>query len=57
MKMSTFSDMDVDSLPNEVLQQYIADFQTRLAAEKSNEILKLEKQKKELFDHLYCISS
>mmetsp|Transcript_28244 Transcript_28244/g.71697 ORF Transcript_28244/g.71697 Transcript_28244/m.71697 type:complete len:550 (-) Transcript_28244:420-2069(-) len=45
-------DMDVDSLPNEVLQQYIADFQTRLAAEKSNEILKLEKQKKELFDHI-----
>merc|ERR1712194_591272 len=45
-------DADIDSLPNEVLQQYIADFQTRLAAEKSDQILKLEKQKKELFDNV-----
>ncbi|CAD7927367.1 unnamed protein product [Amoebophrya sp. A120] len=45
-------DADIETLPNEVLQQYIADFQSRLAAEKSENILKLEKQKKELFNHL-----
>eukprot|EP00925_Amoebophrya_sp_RCC4383_P006962 GSA25T00005839001.1 len=49
---TALKDADVDTLPNEVLQQYIADFQSRLAEEKSDQIQKLEKQKKELFDNI-----
>lgn len=47
---TSVSGADVDTLPREILDRYISEFRDAVAESKKEEVLKLEKEKKSLFE-------